>query len=124
MVQWHRDDRTLLEKVRDAIRALLARLTGAERKQARTAEGKLTAALEAAARQAESLQSKPGDGTMSQTKYSVKYWRPDLNAAEWDLLNRRMEQEIGDPAHMLDEATKWVYASEKGVQAFGLNGGH
>ena len=121
-IEKHRDDRTLLEKVRDAIRALLARLTGSERKQARTAEGKLTAALEAAARQAESLQSKPGDGTMSQTKYSVKYWRPDLNAAEWDLLNRRMEQEIGDPARTLDEATKWVSGSEKGVQVFGLYG--
>lgn len=48
----HRDDRTLLEKVRDAIRSIIAKLTGAEKRQAQTAEAKLTAALEAATQQA------------------------------------------------------------------------
>lgn len=56
-IEKHRDDRTLLEKVRDAIRAILDKLTGAERKRAQTAEGKLTAALEAAAKQARRLQT-------------------------------------------------------------------
>lgn len=44
----HRGERTLLQRVRDAIRALAARLTGGEKKKARDAERKLTAALEAA----------------------------------------------------------------------------
>lgn len=51
-IERHRTDRTLLEKVRDAIRTLVRKLTGAERRQAKTAEGRLTKALEAAARQA------------------------------------------------------------------------
>ena len=51
----HRDDRTLLQKLRDAIRAMIGKLTGAEKRKAQTAEGKLTAALEAASRQATRL---------------------------------------------------------------------
>ncbi len=71
-IEKHRDDRTLLEKVRDAIRAVVRRLTGAEKRQARTAEEKLTAALEAGARQARRLQKRGADATMESTKYSVK----------------------------------------------------
>lgn len=56
-IEKHRDNRTLLEKVRDAIRSIIAKLTGAERRQAKTAEGKLTAALEASAKQANALQN-------------------------------------------------------------------
>lgn len=56
-IEKHRDNRTLLEKVRDAIRSIIAKLTGAERRQAQTAEGKLTAALEASAKQANALQN-------------------------------------------------------------------
>lgn len=55
-IEKHRDNRTLLEKVLDAIRSIIAKLTGAERRQAQTAEGKLTAALEASAKQASALQ--------------------------------------------------------------------
>lgn len=71
-IQRHRDDRTLLQKVRDAIRALVSKLTGAEKKKAQTAEGKLTAALEAAARQAKSLQGQNSDDTMGTTRNSLK----------------------------------------------------
>lgn len=56
-IEKHLDNRTLLEKVRDAIRSIIAKLTGAERRQAQTAEGKLTAALEASAKQANALQN-------------------------------------------------------------------
>ena len=56
-IEKHRDNRTLLEKVRDAIRSIIAKLTGAERRQAQTAEGKLTAALEASAKHANALQN-------------------------------------------------------------------
>lgn len=71
-IEKHRDNRTLLEKVRDAIRSIIAKLTGAERRQAQTAEGKLTAALEASAKQANALQGKHGDGTMGATRNSLK----------------------------------------------------
>lgn len=71
-IERHRDDRTLLQKVRDAIRSLIDKLTGAEKKKAQTAEGKLTAALEAAARQAKTLQGEGGNDTMTATRNSLK----------------------------------------------------
>lgn len=51
-----------------------------------------------------------------------RYWRPQLKQAEWDLLERRMNAEIKSGENFLDEATKWVYADEKGVQVFALYG--
>lgn len=71
-IEKHRDNRTLLEKVRDAIRSIIAKLTGAERRQAQTVEGKLSAALEASAKQASALQGKSADGTMGATRNSLK----------------------------------------------------
>lgn len=71
-IERHRDDRTLLQKVRDAIRSLIDKLTWAEKKKAQTAEGKLTAALEAAARQAKTLQGEGGNDTMAATRNSLK----------------------------------------------------
>lgn len=71
-IERNRDDRTLLQKVRDAIRSLIDKLTGAEKKKAQTAEGKLTAALEAAARQAKTLQGEGGNDTMAATRNSLK----------------------------------------------------
>lgn len=60
----------------------------------------------------------------SKTQYKTrgKYWRPDLKDSEWQLLERRMAEEIGIRENFLDEATKWVYANEKGVQVFALYG--
>ena len=66
------DNRTLLEKIRDAVRTLVRRLTGAEKRAAQTAEGKLSAALKAGARRAETLQERQGDGTMDTTRNSLK----------------------------------------------------
>ena len=60
----------------------------------------------------------------SKTQYKTrgKYWRPDLKGSEWRLLERRMAEEIGSRENYLDDATKWVYANEKGVQVFALYG--
>ena len=58
----------------------------------------------------------------TQYKTRGKYWRPDLKGSEWQLLERRMAEEIGSSENYLDEATKWVYADEKGVQVFALYG--
>ncbi len=57
-IRQHKENRSLLEKLRDAVRGLIRKLTGKDRAQAQTAEGKLTAALEAAARRAEKLEAK------------------------------------------------------------------
>lgn len=60
----------------------------------------------------------------SKTQYKTrgKYWRPDLKDSEWQLLERRMAEEIGSGENYLDDATKWVYAEEKGIQVFALYG--
>lgn len=51
-----------------------------------------------------------------------KYWKPQLRSDEWTLLNRKLDEEIGSSEQYLDEATKWLYANEKGVQVFALYG--
>lgn len=59
-----------------------------------------------------------------ETQYMARgrYWRPQLKRAEWELLEWRMNAEIKSSENFLDEATKWVYADEKGVQVFALYG--
>lgn len=123
-IRKHSTDRTLLQKLRDAIHEIVGKLTGRAKRQAQTVEGKLQAAFEAASKQAESLQNRQTNGTISETRYAAKgkYWRPNLTQKEWSLLNSHMEQEITDSAHTLDEATQWAYANEKGNQVFAIYG--
>ena len=123
-IRKHSADRTLLQKLRDAIHEIVSKLTGRAKRQAQTVEGKLQAAFEAASKQAESLQNRQTNGTISETRYAAKgkYWRPNLTQKEWSLLNSRMEQEITDSAHALDKATQWTYANEKGNQVFAIYG--
>ena len=71
-IEQHRSDRTLLQKMRDAIRSFIDKVTGKERKRLETAEGKLEAALKAAAREAKALQKKAAGDTMGAGKYSLK----------------------------------------------------
>lgn len=123
-IRQHSADRTLLQKLKDAIHEIVGKLTGRAKRQAQTVEGKLQAAFEAASKQAESLQNRQTNGTISETRYAAKgkYWRPNLTQKEWSLLNSRMEQEITDSAHALDKATQWTYANEKGNQVFAIYG--
>ena len=123
-IQKHSADRTLLQKLRDAIHEIVSKLTGRAKRQAQTVEGKLQAAFEAASRQAKTLQAEGGNDTMGATRYSAKgkYWRPNLTQNEWTLLNRHMEQEIADSTHTLDESTQWAYAEEKGNRVFAIYG--
>lgn len=75
-IEAHRTERSLLEKVRDALRAVIRKLTGAEKRQVQTAEGKLTAALEAAAKQAERLtaqENKNAAQAGGEVRYSLGY---------------------------------------------------
>lgn len=62
------------------------------------------------------------EGGENQYMARGRYWRPQLKRAEWELLERRMNAEIKSSENFLDEATKWVYADEKGVQVFALYG--
>lgn len=62
------------------------------------------------------------EGGENQYMARGKYWRPQLKQAEWELLEWRMNAEIKSGENFLDEATKWVYADEKGVQVFALYG--
>lgn len=73
-IQKNRKDKTLLEKVRDAIRSIIDVLTGREKQQAKTAEGKLTAALEAAAREAETISQRTENAAQEggEGKFSIK----------------------------------------------------
>ena len=71
-IRKHGADRTLLQKLRDAIHEIVGKLTGRAKRQAQTVEGKLQAAFEAASEQAESLQNRQTDGRMQETRYAVK----------------------------------------------------
>lgn len=71
-IRKHSADRTLLQKLRDAIHEIVGKLTGRAKRQAQTVEGKLQAAFEAASKQAESLQNRQTDGRMQETRYAVK----------------------------------------------------
>ena len=71
-IEQHRSDRTLLQKMRDAIRSFIDKVTGKERKRLETAEGKLEAALNAAAKEAKALQKKAAGDMMGKGKYSLK----------------------------------------------------
>ena len=71
-IRKHSTDRTLLQKLRDAIHEIVGKLTGRAKRQAQTVEGKLQAAFEAASKQAESLQNRQTNGRMQETRYAVK----------------------------------------------------
>ncbi len=71
-IRKHSTDRTLLQKLRDAIHEIVGKLTGRAKRQAQTVEGKLQAAFEAASKQVESLQNQQTDGRMQETRYAVK----------------------------------------------------
>ena len=64
-IRRHSEDRTLLEKLRDAIREIVGKLTGRAKKQAQTAEGLLQQAFEAAAQNSKNAANEGG------TRYSL-----------------------------------------------------
>lgn len=70
-IRKHSADRTLLQKLRDAIHEIVGKLTGRAKRQAQTVEGKLQAAFEAASKQAESLNSKNTATEDGKARYSL-----------------------------------------------------
>ena len=127
-----KENRSLAQKIRDWLREWVKNLKAAiEGLQAERTESKAMMqyaqelqkiwddALVDAARNGRGAQETENRAQASARK---KYWRPDLAENEWRLLERRMGEEIGGRENFLDEATKWVYAEEKGVQVFALYG--
>lgn len=103
----HREDRTLLQKLRDAFRGLWQKLTGVEKRKAQTAEGKLSAALDAAAEQAgaSAAQTAPFSrgplGAEGGAKYSLKEFKDgrrfvdvDTDQAQFDGLSRSEKSKL------------------------------
>ena len=128
------ENRGLFQKIRSWLRKWLENIkrafdgVGAEHAEAKALEQHLEElqqrwddALVGASR---NLQRSRAEAETAGEKASVrgKYWRPDLNRSEWNLLNRRLEEEIESSGQYLDESTKWLYADEKGVQVFALYG--
>lgn len=78
-IRRHSEDRTMLEKLRDAIHELVQKLTGKAKKQAQTAERMLQEAFEAASRQAaensKNAATKGGE---------ARYWLNDQFSRQFD----------------------------------------
>ena len=55
-------------------------------------------------------------------KASYQFWYPNLTQREWNLLNRTLNKELTTTDNFIDEATKWLYADEKGVRVFAIYG--
>ena len=77
-IERHRENRSLLQWLKDGFHYLVGKLTGKEKAQAQTAKGKLAAALDAAAEQAKTLTKESGGrNTGLQTdeagRYEIKY---------------------------------------------------
>ena len=104
------------EAVQADVRALVRRLTGAEKRAAQTAEGKLSAALKAGAKRAETLRERQGDGTM-ESRYSRK--EDGTNGADGQ--ERQFPEGAGP-----EEAVRRFYAEAEGrgqtVRVFQRNG--
>lgn len=75
-IRRHSEDRTLLEKLRDAIREIVGKLTGKAKQQAQTAEGLLQQAFEAAAQNSKNAATEGG------TRYSIDPYFSE-NVREW-----------------------------------------
>lgn len=87
-IEANKSNRTLLQKVREALRALWQRLTGKDRQQVKTAEEALAAALKASEAQAEKLEKAGQTQDFAQAKenesveYSLKQFSDGLRFVE------------------------------------------
>lgn len=97
-IERNRNDRTLLEKVRDAIRTLWEKLTGAEKRQAQTALGKLNAALDAGAKRAQEIERSGANKNAAteggETRYSRKKEVLALKDVDWMADNSSIKQQL------------------------------
>ena len=133
------ENRGLFQKIRSWLRKWLENIkkafdgVGAEHAEAKALEkhleelqkrwdDALVGASQNLQRSRAEAEDKAAESAGEKASVRGKYWRPDLNRSEWNLLNRRLEEEIESSGQYLDESTKWLYADEKGVQVFALYG--
>ena len=110
-IRKHSTDRTLLQKLRDAIHEIVGKLTGRAKRQAQTVEGKLQAAFEAASKQAESLNSKNTATEDGETRYSFA----GEKAKNADLEALRTAQEMekdGADTETIRQKTGWFRGAD------------
>ena len=110
-IRKHSGNRTLLQKLRDAIHEIVGKLTGRAKRQAQTVEGKLQAAFEAASKQAESLNSKNTATEDGETRYSFA----GEKAKNADLEALRAAQEMekdGADTETIRQKTGWFRGAD------------
>ena len=104
-IRRHSEDRTLLEKLRDAIREIVGKLTGKAKQQAQTAEGLLQQAFEAAAQ----------NGKNAATEGGVRFMFAGENAtnANKESLSTAKEMEKGGiDAETIRQKTGWFRGAD------------
>ncbi len=104
-IRRHSEDRTLLEKLRDAIREIVGKLTGKAKQQAQTAEGMLQQAFEAAAQNSKNAATKGGTRFMFAGENATNANKESLSTA------KEMEKGGAD-AETIRQKTGWFRGAD------------
>ena len=105
-IRRHSEDRTLLEKLRDAIREIVGKLTGKAKQQAQTAEGLLQQAFEAAAKNSKNA---AGEGGTKRFMFAGE----NAKNADKEALNMAKEmEESGADAETIRQKTGWFRGAD------------
>ena len=105
-IRRHSEDRTLLEKLRDAIREIVGKLTGKAKQQAQTAEGMLQQAFEAAAQNSKNAAGEGG-------KKRFMFAGENAKNADKEALNTAKEMEKnGTDAETIRQKTGWFRGAD------------
>ena len=105
-IRRHSEDRTLLEKLRDAIREIVGKLTGKAKQQAQTAEGLLQQAFEAAAKNSKNAADEGG------TKRFMFAGENAKNADKGALNTAKEMEENGADAETIRQKTGWFRGAD------------
>jgi hypothetical protein len=104
-IRRHSADRTLLEKLRDAIREIVGKLTGKAKQQAQTAEGLLQQAFEAAAQNSKNAATEGGTRFMFAGENAANANKESLSTA------KEMEKG-GTDAETIRQKTGWFRGAD------------
>ena len=104
-IRRHSEDRTLLEKLRDAIREIVGKLTGKAKQQAQTAEGMLQQAFEAAAKNSKNAATEGGVRFMFAGENAANANKESLSTA------KEMEKG-GTDAETIRQKTGWFRSAD------------
>lgn len=105
-IRRHSEDRTLLEKLHDAIREIVGKLTGKAKQQAQTAEGLLQQAFEAAAKNSKNAATEGG------TKRFMFAGENAKNADKEALNTAKEMEESGADAETIRQKTGWFRGAD------------